>query len=345
MTIERARNVGPARIDIAYERLGDAEVPPVLLIMGLAAQLIGWPDGFCQELVRRGLQVIRFDNRDAGESTHMTSAPPPDLTAALAGDLSSASYTLSDMAADTVGLLDALGLDSAHLVGASMGGCIAQMVAIAHPRRVRSLTSMMATTGDRAVGQPHVEAMRALGGPPVTTRAEVVQRTLDTFRVLGSPGFTPDLDAVAERAGCAFDRGFDPVGIARQAVAEVASSDRTERLRALDVPALVIHGAADPMRDVSGGRDPGRRAARHRRDGPQPAPRAVARVRDADRRRRRPRRGAPGKRRLAYPSTEEPRPMAAGVSLADWLNRHGPMPLEQFVPLFERICEVVHAGC
>lgn len=255
MTIATASNVGPARIDIAYERLGDPHAPPVLLIMGVGAQLIAWPDGFCDELVRRGLHLIRFDNRDVGESTHLTGAPPPDMAAALAGDCSSASYTLSDMAADAVGLLDALGLESVHLVGASMGGAIAQTIAIEHPRRVRSLTSMMSTTGDPSVGQPNAEVMRVLAsGSPPSSREEIVQRTLDVFRIIGSPGFAPDLEAVADRAGRAFDRAFDPPGMARQAIAVLASGDRTARLRSLDAPALVIHGAGDRMCDVSGGR-------------------------------------------------------------------------------------------
>src|SRR5262245_13646387 len=141
MTIEFAREVGPDRITIAYERLGEPGAPAVLLMMGLAAQIVHWPDGLCKELVERGLHVIRFDNRDAGESTHLSGTP--DFAAALAGDLSSAAYTLSHMAADAAGLLEALGLASAHVVGASMGGFIAQTLAIEHPERVRSLTSIM----------------------------------------------------------------------------------------------------------------------------------------------------------------------------------------------------------
>ncbi len=158
MTIELASGVGPARIDVAYERLGDPSAPPVLLIMGLGAQLIGWPDGLCAELVQRGLHVIRFDNRDAGQSTHLTGAP--NFAAALAGDFTTAAYTLSDMAADTVGLLAALGLASAHVVGASLGGFAAQTLAIEQPHRVRSLTSIMSSTGAPGVGQPHAEALR-----------------------------------------------------------------------------------------------------------------------------------------------------------------------------------------
>ncbi len=236
MTIHKALHVGPSGLDLAYERLGDPTHPPVLLIMGIAGQLISWPDGFCAALVERGLQVIRFDNRDVGESTHVTEA-----------------YTLSDMAADTVGLLDALGLDAAHVVGVSMGGFIAQTLAIEHPRRVRTLTSMSSTTGDPSVGQTAPEVLRAFGGKPPTTRDEIVQRTLDVLRVIGSPGYPLDLEGAADRAGRAFDRAFDPPGLARQAAAAMSGGDRTAKLRALDVPALVIHGAEDPMWNVSGG--------------------------------------------------------------------------------------------
>lgn len=250
-----ASNVGPARIDIAYQRLGDPGAPAALLIMGLAAQSIHWPDAFCQALVAAGLQVIRFDNRDAGLSSHLTGAPPPNLPAALAGDLSSASYTLSDMAGDTVGLLDTLGIAKAHVVGASMGGAIAQTMAIEHPDRVRSLTSIMSTTGNIAVGQPAPDVLRdVFSGPPAVTRDEVIQRMVRAWRIVGSPGYPIDENEVAARAGLAYDRGYDPLGTARQAVATVASGDRTGRLRQLQVPTLVIHGLADRMCDPSGGR-------------------------------------------------------------------------------------------
>jgi pimeloyl-ACP methyl ester carboxylesterase len=252
---EMALKVGPAGIDIAYQRIGNRDAPAVLLIMGVAAQLIHWPDAFCQALVDGGLQVIRFDNRDSGLSTHMTEAPAPNLTAALAGDLSSVSYTLSDMAADAVGLLNALGLQKAHIVGASMGGQIAQTMAIEHPGRVESLTSMMSTTGNMSVGQPSPEVLREVfAGPPAVTRDEVIQQRLRAARAVGSPGYPGDEDEVAAIAGRAYDRSNDPVGIARQAIATVASGDRTERLRNLAVPTLVIHGLADRMVDVSGGR-------------------------------------------------------------------------------------------
>ena len=252
---EMALKVGPSGINIAYQRLGDLHAPVALLVMGLAGQSIHWPDSFCHALVDRGLQVVRFDNRDAGLSTHMTEAPFPDLPAVLAGNLKSASYTLSDMAADTIGLLEALGIKKTHVVGASMGGQIAQTMAIEHPDRVLSLVSMMSTTGNISVGQPSKETLRTLfGGPPAVTREDVIQQTLRAMRIVGSPGYPGREDEIAARAGKAYDRSHDPLGSARQAVATVASGDRTERLRHLEVPTLVIHGLADRMCDVSGGR-------------------------------------------------------------------------------------------
>ncbi len=241
-------------IEIAYESFGDPADPPVVLVMGLATQMLGWPEGFCAALAEPGHFVVRFDNRDIGLSTHLHDAPPPDVPAAFAGDTSSASYTLSDMARDTVGLLDALGLGSAHMVGASMGGMIAQIVAIEHPERVRSLTSIMSTTGEPSVGQPTQEAMGVLLAPPATTREEALERTVTTYRVIGSPGFVLDEVALRERAGLSYDRAFDPLGVGRQLLAILASGSRRERLGEIRVPALVIHGAQDPLVQVSGGR-------------------------------------------------------------------------------------------
>lgn len=255
MNEQIAHDVGPAHLDIAYEELGDRAHPTLLLIMGLATQLVHWPDGFLDALLRRKLHLVRFDNRDAGRSTHMRDAPPANLPAALAGDLSSASYNLSDMAADAVGLLDALGIEAAHLVGASMGGAIAQTVAIEHPHRVRSLTTMMSTTGDPAVGQAHPSTLQAMfAGPPAQTRDEVIARAVRMAQVVGSPAYPNDPAALAARAALAYDRGHDEAAIARQAVATVASGDRTALLRTLRVPTLVLHGLADTLCDPSGGR-------------------------------------------------------------------------------------------
>ena len=248
-------NVGPSQIEVAYQQIGDASAPTVLLIQGLGTQLLGWPDGFCKLLVEHGLHLIRFDNRDVGRSTHFTNAPAPDFSAVLRGDHSSVSYTLSDMAADAVGLLDVLGIDSAHVVGVSMGGAIAQTMAIEYPARVRSLVSMMSTTGDTKVGQSHPEVSKQLfSGPPPRTRQEVIDRHLKALSVIGSPGFPIDREEVAERVGRAFDRRYDPAGIARQAIASLASKDRTPHLNRLDVHTLVVHGCEDAMCDCSGGR-------------------------------------------------------------------------------------------
>jgi pimeloyl-ACP methyl ester carboxylesterase len=254
MSVEVARSVGPARLDIAYEQFGEPDSPAVLLLMGLGTQMLGWPDGFCTALAARGLHVIRFDNRDIGLSSHLTDAPMPDVRAVMTGDTSSASYRLSDMAADTVGLLDHLGLESAHLVGASMGGMVAQTMAIESPERVRSLTSIMSTTGDPSVGQATQRALAALLSPPAKTREEAIERTVSIVRVIGSPAFELDEPDLRWRTGLAYDRANDPVGVGRQLAAIAASGDRTGALRSVTVPTLVIHGADDPLVNVSGGR-------------------------------------------------------------------------------------------
>lgn len=247
-------NVGPSKIKMVYQPFGDSALPPVFLIMGGGAQMINWPEGFCMELASRGLHPIRFDNRDTGFSTHFTNAPVPDFSAVQSGDFSTVAYTLSDMAADTVGLMDALGYDSVHLVGASMGGMIAQTVAIEYPERVRSLTSMMSTTGDNSVGQPDWAALANLGAPQIDDRQGYIEWQIRSLKAIGSPKYPLDEVYAAEIAGRAWDRDHDPLSMLRQAVAVLKSGDRTERLRSLQVPALIIHGESDKMVDVSGGR-------------------------------------------------------------------------------------------
>jgi pimeloyl-ACP methyl ester carboxylesterase len=251
MAIERARANG---LTIAYEALGDPAGRPLLLVAGLGRQLIGWHDEFCDALADRGHLVVRFDNRDVGESTHLDDVPLPDLRACIAGDASSAPYSLADMAADAAALLDVLEIESAHVVGASLGGMIAQTLAFEHPGRVRSLTSIMSTTGERAAAEATAEATEVLFQSPARSREEAIERALEGARVIGSPGFPIDEDWIRERAGRAFDRCYDPSGVARQLAAVYASGDRTEALRAVRVPTLVIHGEEDPLIPVGGGR-------------------------------------------------------------------------------------------
>lgn len=214
--------------------------------------MINWPDQFCTELVERGLHVIRFDSRDTGHSTHMTAAPVVDMPAAMAGDLATASYNLSDMAADAVGLLDALGYASAHLVGLSMGGMIAQTIAIEYPDRVRSLTSISSRTGAPGVGDADFAAIGPLGPQP-NDRQSYIDWQLRASRAIWSPAFAFDETAVAETAGRVYDRGRDHEAMMRHFVAVLASGDRTTQLRTLHLPTLVLHGANDLMCDVSGG--------------------------------------------------------------------------------------------
>jgi pimeloyl-ACP methyl ester carboxylesterase len=248
------RNATVGDVELAYETFGDPSDTPLLLVMGLATQMIGWPDEFCRELAGRGLYVIRFDNRDIGLSTHLHAAGAPDILAIMGGNGTGAAYELADLADDTVGFLDALGLDSAHVVGASMGGMIAQLVAIRAPERVRSLTSIMSTTGDPSVGAPAEVALPVLLAPAVFDRDAAIQRAVDTYRVIGSPGFEFDEAALRDRAGLSFDRAHDPAGVARQLAAILTTPDRTADLGKVEVPTLVVHGAQDRLVDVSGGR-------------------------------------------------------------------------------------------
>jgi pimeloyl-ACP methyl ester carboxylesterase len=221
--------------------------------MGLATQMLGWPDEFCASLADAGHYVIRFDNRDIGLSTHLDDSPPVDLAAVLSGDTSSAPYNLSDMSRDTVGLLDALRLTSAHVVGASMGGMIAQSMAIDYPERVCSLTSIMSTTGDPSVGQPTAEATAVLLAPRPRDREGAIERVVANYRVIGSPGFEFDEAGLRERTARSYDRANDPAGVLRQLAAVRASGDRTAELRSLRVPTLVLHGVEDPLATLSGG--------------------------------------------------------------------------------------------
>jgi pimeloyl-ACP methyl ester carboxylesterase len=241
-------------MEIAYETFGDPADETMLLIMGLGVQMLGWDEELCRMLVGRGYRVVRFDNRDVGHSTKVEGGPPPDVMAAIAGDVSSASYTLEDMADDCAALLDELGVEAAHIVGASQGGMIAQTIAIRYPERVLSLTSIMSTTGDPTVGQPHPEAIPALLTRPPADRAGFMDFVVGAWKVIGSPGFDVDEEALRARAGASYDRGIYPDGTGRQLLAIVASGDRTEALRRLDVPTTVVHGMSDILVDVSGGR-------------------------------------------------------------------------------------------
>ncbi len=240
-------------ITIAYETEGDPSAPPVLLVMGLGAQLTAWDPEFCRGLADAGFFVIRYDNRDVGKSTWFDDTGAPDLGGLLDGTWTPP-YSMADLAADGAGLLDALGIDAAHVVGVSMGGMIAQTFAIAYPERTWTLTSIMSTTGDPTVGQPHPEALETLLVAPATSRDGAIDQAVTTWKVIGSPGFPFDEAAIRERAASDYDRGFHPAGTGRQMGAILTQPDRTAALGALTIPTLVIHGAADPLVDPSGGR-------------------------------------------------------------------------------------------
>ena len=241
-------------VELCYQEMGDPGSEPLLLVMGLATQMIAWDEEFCALLAERGFRVVRFDNRDIGRSTKLSSAGVAGRFDMLVGRRGTAPYLLRDMATDTFGLMDHLGIDSAHLVGASMGGMIAQTAAIERSERVRSLTSIMATTGSRRVGHPSYRTFGLLLGERPRKREEMIERVVKTFKVIGSPGYPFEQEHVRELAGRSYDRGHSAAGIARQMHAITASGDRTPKLRELDLPALVIHGKNDILVNPSGGR-------------------------------------------------------------------------------------------
>jgi pimeloyl-ACP methyl ester carboxylesterase len=234
-------------VEIAYQEAGDPSGEPLLLVMGLATQMLGWDERLCAMLAERGFRVVRFDNRDIGHSTKVEAAGVPKRTDMLLGRRRTAPYLLRDMAADTVGLMDHLGIDSAHVVGASMGGMIAQTMAIDRRERVRSLVSIMSSTGNRLLGLPTWRAFGTLIARPAPSREEAIEHTVKVFRIIGSPAYPMDEPRFRELAGASYDRSHSRAGVARQLHAITASGDRTAALERLRLPATVLHGGSDPL--------------------------------------------------------------------------------------------------
>lgn len=247
-------------ITIEYDEHGDPAAPPVLLVMGLGAQMTLWPQELVDALLERGFRVIRYDNRDIGLSHKVEGAKAPGMLKLVLlskfGLTPKVPYTLADMAADGIGLLDALGIQKAHIVGASMGGMIAQHMAFSHPERVLTLTSIMSTTGNRKLPAATREAMSALTKRPASMDEDVlVEHGVEVARAIGSPGYRADPDKLRERSRALIKRSFYPQGMPRQLAAIIADGDRRERLQSVKAPTLVIHGEADPLVPLAGGQD------------------------------------------------------------------------------------------
>jgi pimeloyl-ACP methyl ester carboxylesterase len=245
-------------IDIEYESFGRDGDPLILTIMGLAAQLIFWPESLCEGLAAKGFRVVRFDNRDIGKSTHLTQLPAPNFRELMqevaSGRTPQVPYTLSDMANDAVGLMSALDVDRAHIVGASMGGMIGQLVAINHPERTKSLTSVMSTTGRRDLPPGDPAALAVLARAPASSsREDLIENGVNVRRALAVSASEAEIRAFVERV---VDRApYDPAGVARQWSAVVAAAPRNELLRNVRCPALVLHGEADPVFPVAAAED------------------------------------------------------------------------------------------
>jgi len=246
-------------IEIIYDTFGEPTSPPLLLVSGLGMQLIGWDEEFCSELAVQGYWVIRFDNRDVGLSTRFDHLGIPDIPAImqapLTGEKVKPPYLLRNMAEDAVGLLDALGIGSSHIVGASMGGMIVQEMVIHHPERVLTMTSIMSSTGNPDLPPPKPEAMALLMEPAPEDRDDYIESSVRATQVLNGKGFPIDVDRVRRNAGFAFDRGLSPAGTSRQLAAIFFSGSRKEALMSVTVPTLIIHGDADPLVPVEGGID------------------------------------------------------------------------------------------
>ena len=249
---ERYHDVG--EVTLCYETFGDPADPALLLVMGLGTQMIAWDAEFCEALAGHGFHVIRFDNRDCGRSTILRDAAPPGPLAMATGKWLNAAYTLDDLADDAAGLLDGLGVERAHVVGASMGGMVAQVLAARHPERVLTLTSIMSTTGGRRVGRPSFRLYPIFVRQAPREEEAYAEHVLRLYGLIGSPGFPRDDDALREMARTAFRRGVHPAGTGRQLAAILASGDRTEAVRTISAPTLVVHGRADKLVNPSGGR-------------------------------------------------------------------------------------------
>lgn len=241
-------------IEIAYQEVGNPDDEPLVLVMGLGTQMIAWDDDFCSMLAERGFRVIRFDNRDVGHSTKLDGAYVPGRLDLMLGRRETAAYLLSDMADDTVGLMDRLGIDSAHVVGISMGGMIAQTLAVEHPDRIRSLVSMCSTTGNRWVGQPTMKVFALMLADAPRDLDGFTKRIQRTHELIGSPAYLTDGTRLLRLAEGSWERGHNPRGMLRQLHAIIASGDRTAALRKLDLPVTVIHGTRDTMIRPNGGR-------------------------------------------------------------------------------------------